>query len=235
MARLPRICPVGIPQHIIQRGNNHQACFANEQDFTTYAAWLKEYANEFEVEIHAWVFMTNHVHLLCTPNIKNGISNMMQALGRRYVRYFNNAYWRSGTLWEGRFKSCVIEEENYLLQVYRYIELNPVRAKMVKTPAEYKWSSYQINALGKKSELCTPHSLYLQLSSDTAGRLLEYQKLFNHALVSEQLTNIRDSTHKSLALGSERFKLEIEQLTGQRMVAGKRGRPKEPKGWCRNK
>jgi len=229
MARLPRICPVGIPQHIIQRGNNHQACFANEQDFTAYAAWLKEYANEFEVNIHAWVFMTNHVHLLCTPNINNGISNMMQALGRRYVRYFNNTYRRSGTLWEGRFKSCVIEEENYLLQVYRYIELNPVRAKMVKTPAEYKWSSYQVNALGKKSELCTHHSLYLRLGNDTAIRLVEYQKLFDIILLREKLDEIRINTHKGMAIGSNQFKVEIERLTGRRMTEGKRGRPKNLK------
>ena len=229
MARLPRICPVDIPQHIIQRGNNRHACFVTDQDFITYSAYLKEYADQFEVQVHAWVFMTNHVHLLCTPNVENGISNMMQALGRRYVRYFNNAYRRSGTLWEGRFKSCVIEEENYLLQVYRYIELNPVRAKMVKIPAEYKWSSYQINALGKESELCTPHPLYLRLGNDTAIRLIEYQKLFNIILLNEKLDEIRTTTHKGMAIGSNKFKLEIERLTGRRMTEGKRGRPKKLK------
>jgi len=226
MVRLARVCPVSIPQHIIQRGNNHQVCFAHEQDFITYTAYLKEYADEFEVDIHAWVFMTNHVHLLCTPNIENGISKMMQALGRRYVRYFNNRYRRTGTLWEGRFKSCLVEDEVYLLHVYRYIELNPVRAKMVQCAADYKWSSYQINALGKKSTLCSPHSLYYRLGTNSEQRMVEYQKLFDTALVSEQLSEIRATTQKGMALGGNKFKAEIEKLTGRRMTEGKRGRPK---------
>jgi len=153
----------------------------------------------------------------------------MQALGRRYVRFFNNHYRRTGKLWEGRFKSCLIEEENYLLQVYRYIELNPVRAGMVEAAEEYKWSSYQINALGKESELCTPHPLYLRLGNDTAIRLVEYQKLFDIRLLSEKLDEIRTTTHKVMAIGSNKFKLEIELLTGRRVTEGKRGRPKKLK------
>ena len=226
MARPPRTCPVGISQHVIQRGNNRQACFANQQDFITYTTYLKEYSEQFAVKIHAWVFMTNHVHLLCTPELENGISKMMQALGRSYVRYFNNNYRRTGTLWEGRFKSCLIEEEAYLLQVYRYIELNPVRAGMVKTPEEYKWSSYQINALGKNSELCTPHSLYLRLGNNAVQRLLAYQQLFDYILASEQLAEIRTTTHKGTAIGSLKFKQKIEKLTGRQMTEVKRGRPK---------
>jgi putative transposase len=226
MSRLHRICPVNIPQHIIQRGNNHQICFASETDFVTYAAYLKKYANKFEVDIHAWVFMTNHVHLLCTPKKEGGISNMMQSLGRGYVRYFNNVYYRSGTLWEGRFKFCIIEDEGYLLQVYRYIELNPVRAKMVESTADYKWSSYCVNALGKESTLCSPHYLYLQLHKNKEERLVAYKKLCSYGLAKKQLLEIRDNTNKNLAFGSQRFKLEIEKLTGRRMEAGKRGRPK---------
>jgi len=134
MVRLPRICLPGIPQHIIQRGNNRQPCFASDEDFATYAHWLDEYARKCEVAIHAWVFMTNHVHLLATPRTEDGISRLMQTLGRHYVRYFNYTYKRSGTLWEGRFKSCVVDEENYLLICQRYIELNPVRANMVVSP-----------------------------------------------------------------------------------------------------
>ncbi|MEZ9593140.1 transposase, partial [Shewanella sp. 10N.261.52.F9] len=149
MSRKPRANPIGIPQHIIQRGNNRQACFTSEQDFIAYTAWLKDYAKKFQVEIHAWVFMTNHVHLLCTPRENNAISQMMQSLGRQYVRYFNYTYKRSGTLWEGRYKSCLVQAEDYLLQLYRYIELNPVRANMVDDPCKYQWSSYQVNALGK--------------------------------------------------------------------------------------
>ncbi|MCL1045424.1 transposase [Shewanella electrodiphila] len=153
MPRKLRVSPIGIPQHVTQRGNNRQACFTSEQDFKAYSGWLKDHAKKFHVEIHAWVFMTNHVHLLCTPLHPNSISQMMQALGRQYVRYFNHTYKRTGTLWEGKFKSCLVQSEDYLIQLYRYIELNPVRANMVTDPAEYPWSSYQINALGKASQL----------------------------------------------------------------------------------
>ncbi len=119
MARLPRVSPVNVPQHIIQRGNNRQACFASKQDFASYVNWLKEYSKKYFVDIHAWVLMTNHVHLLCTPRMSNSISLMMQSLGRQYVRYFNVCYGRSGTLWEGRYKSCLVQAEDYLLHLYR--------------------------------------------------------------------------------------------------------------------
>ena len=127
MARLPRISLIGVPLHIIQRGNNRQVCFASAEDNVSYTDWLKEYSNRYQVDIHAWVMMTNHTHILCTPWQERAVSRMIQSLGRRYVRYFNNEYRRSGTLWEGRYRSCLIQEEKYLLEVYRYIELNPVR------------------------------------------------------------------------------------------------------------
>jgi len=139
MARLSRISPINRPVHLIQRGNNRQACFVSDEDHGAYAGWLKEYSPKYKVEIHAWVMMTNHVHLLCTPRQEGGVSKMMQSLGRRYVQYFNFEYRRSGTLCKGRFKSCLIQEERYLLEVYRYIELNPVRAEMVTDPGEYPW------------------------------------------------------------------------------------------------
>jgi putative transposase len=126
MSRLPRFCPIGIAQHIIQRGNNRQICFGCEQDFFAYVGGLKEFSVKCRVDIHAWVLMTNHVHLLCTPHEAGGVSRMMQALGRQYVRYFNHSYKRTGTLWEGRFESCLVEDEAYLIHLYRYIELNPV-------------------------------------------------------------------------------------------------------------
>jgi len=225
MARLSRVCPIGIPQHVIQRGNNRQVCFASEQDFATYTHWLKNYSKKYQVEIHAWVLMTNHVHLLCTPKANNALSLMMQSLGRQYVRYFNFSYKRTGTLWEGRFKSCLVQEENYLLQLYRYIELNPVRAGMVKEPSDYNWSSYQINALGKKSNLCTLHSLYLALANNKKIRQENYRELFKYQLEDELLEDIRLASNQGMALGNERFKAEIESLTGRRMTAKKRGRP----------
>jgi len=171
MPRKPRFSPLGLPQHIIQRGNNRQVCFGREEDFSAYLGWLKQFSVKFDVSVHAWVLMTNHVHLLCTPNAGNSISSMMQSLGRMYVRYFNYTYKRTGTLWEGRYKSCVVNADEYLFHLYRYIELNPVRAGMVDDPANYVWSSYQCNALGKVSELHTPHYLYLNLGNNPASRM----------------------------------------------------------------
>ena len=197
-----------------------------------YVDWLKEYAKKYNVSVHAWVLMTNHVHLLCTPSCVQGISKMMQSLGRMYVRYFNRSYKRTGTLWEGRFKSCLIQEENYLMQVYRYIELNPVRASMVDDPAEYFWSSYQCNALGKKSELLTPHAIYTRLGINEQERQLVYRKLFAHQVEGKLLDDIREATNKGSALGNGKFFADIERLTGQRLIEGKRGRPV---GWRKGK
>lgn len=225
MPRKPRVSPVDVPQHIIQRGNNRNVCFASEQDFKAYVNWLKEYSLKYGVEIHAWVFMTNHIHLLCTPRAQGSISQMMQALGRQYVRYFNFTYKRTGTLWEGRYKSSLVQEEGYLLHLYRYIELNPVRAKMVAQPAEYRWSSHQINALGKNSDLCTAHPIYLALGSSKIKRLARYRSLFKEYLNSRLLTDIRENTNSCLAIGNDKFKHEIERLTGRKMSKGKRGRP----------
>ena len=131
MPRQPRLCPPNIPQHIIQRGNNRQICFVANEDYAAYAHWLREYAGKSGVKIHAWVFMTSHVHLLVTPADEQAVSILMQNLGRHYVQYFNKVYKRSDTLWEGRFKSCLVQAADYLLQCYRYIEMNPVRAGMV--------------------------------------------------------------------------------------------------------
>jgi len=229
MPRLERITPVGIPIHVIQRGNNRQVIFADESDFKVFASWLKEYSEKFGVAVHAWCLMTNHVHLLCTCiDQESAISKMMQTLGRQYVRYFNKKYQRTGTLWEGRYRSCLVDDETYLFILYRYIELNPVRAGMVESPDQYAWSSYPINALGKASELCTPHSLYLMLGISEASRQANYRGLFQELLEKPLLDEIRQMTNKSLALGSERFKLEIERLTKRRVHPKARGRHK---GW----
>ncbi len=225
MARLPRISPIDVPVHVIQRGNNRQACFVSDEDHSAYAGWLKEYSKMYKVDIHAWVMMTNHVHLLCTPRQEGALSRMMQSLGRRYVRYFNFEYRRSGTLWEGRYRSCLIQEERYLLEVYRYIELNPVRAEMVTDSGEYRWSSYQINGLGKVSSLCTPHLEYLSLGQEPLERRKNYRALFTHHVDDVLLEEIRSNTNKGMAVGNDRFKEEIEALTGRRVRTKKRGRP----------
>jgi len=223
MARLPRLCYPGIPLHIIQRGTNRQACFASEEDFAAYASWLDEYSRKCLVAVHAWVFMTNHVHLLVTPQTGDGVSRMMQMIGRHYVRYFNYCYKRSGTLWEGRFKSCVVEADRYLLVCQRYIELNPVRASMVALPADYTWSSYQANGMGRNVKFWTPHPAYQELGKNKASRISAYRSLFKAYLDEEEINHIRHASNKCMALGSDKFKEEVEQLTGRRVTSLKRG------------
>ncbi|MBF8269547.1 MAG: protein of unknown function DUF1568 [Gammaproteobacteria bacterium] len=224
MPRLPRLNAIGLPQHIIQRGNNRQVCFSTDEDRAAYATWLLDYARKFAVHIHAWVFMTNHVHLLVTPWQGNAVSRMMQSLGRYYVRYYNKAYRRSGTLWEGRFKSCLVESTEYLLQCYRYIELNPVRAGMVEDPSEYVWSSYRCNGLGIQSKLITPHETYLQLGKTKDERLENYRELFRYQLDGHIVKEIRESVNKGMVFGSERFKVEIESNLKRRVRSEKPGR-----------
>lgn len=232
VARLSRISPADIPVHVIQRGNNRQVCFVSDEDYSVYAGWLQEYSKKYKVEVHAWVMMTNHVHLLCTPRIEGGVSRMMQSLGRRYVQYFNFEYRRSGTLWEGRFRSCLVQADRYLLELYKYIELNPVRAGIVANPGQYRWSSYQINGMGKISDLCTPHQVYLSLGATNSERMEIYQEFFTHHIASESLEEIRRDTQKGMAVGSDRFKEEIAALTGRRLTPKKRGRPA---GWRKEK
>jgi len=166
MARLPRLNMAGIPQHVVQRGNNKQACFFDEQDYTVYLDKLKHYSKKYSVDVHAYILMTNHVHILMTPQTETGVSRLMQALGRYYVRYVNQTYQRTGTLWEGRFKSALIDSENYFLLVSRYIELNPVRACMVEHPAQYPWSSYRGNATDVDIALLKPHFCYRALGGE---------------------------------------------------------------------
>ncbi|MCB1850520.1 MAG: transposase [Gammaproteobacteria bacterium] len=223
MARLPRVCLPGIPQHIIQRGNNQQACFTSDKDHAAYAHWLTEASKKYRVAIHAWVFMTNHVHLLATPETQDGLSKMMQIVGRHYVRYFNDSHRRTGTLWEGRFKSCVVDAENYLLVCQRYIELNPVRAGMVQQPADYRWSSYHSNALARESQLWTPHETWLNLGQTHQERSEVYRSLFARHIKPHDLEMVRDAVNKGMALGNSRFSDEIERICGRRLRPLKRG------------
>ena len=224
MPRTARITLAGIPQHIIQRGNNRQLCFASEQDMIAYAGWLRDYADKFEVDIHAWMLMTNHVHLLVTPYSATSTSKMMQSLGRMYVRYFNREYKRSGTLWEGRFKSCLVQSEQYLLECHRYIEMNPVAAKMVQHPAEYKWSSYRHNAQGKPSSLCTPHPEYTKLGKTTHERQVSYRTLFNGHIDPKIVKRISATTQAGLALGNKQFKQQVKALENQARAAKRKAR-----------
>lgn len=180
-------------------------------------------ASRSQVVVHAFVLMTNHVHLLVTPSDEQGVSRLMQAQGRKYVQYFNFTHHRTGTLWEGRYKSTLVDADNYVLAVYRYIELNPVRAGMVSHASEYPWSSYQSNAAGKSIKLLTPHTLYLRLGDTSAERQDAYRSLFQGTMPEQDITAIRDATNKGWVLGDERFKAQIEAKTGRRATYRGRG------------
>jgi putative transposase len=225
MPRKPRFNLVGIPQHVIQRGNNREPCFYTKQDYCRYLEDLKEAAKKYECRVHAYVLMTNHVHILVTPMVDHGISNMMQALGRRYVYYINKSYHRSGTLWEGRYKSSLIDSDKYLLVCMRYIELNPVRASMVEHPGEYKWSSYHRNAQSGYDSLIESHPGYLELGLNAAMRQAAYRELFENNLNNDTLHDIRESLNHELVLGRSYFKDKIEEITNRQVRMGVPGRP----------
>lgn len=229
MPRRPRVIVPNTPQHLIQRGNNRQACFYADEDYQFYLEWLKFHADKLGVEVHAYVLMTNHVHLLVSTDKTDAVGAMMKALGQRYVQYINKTYKRSGTLWEGRFRSCPIQAETYLFSCQRYIELNPVRANMLYHPAEHKWSSYAANAQGEASAIIKPHLLYNALGDDATKRQAAYRELFRYELDIGLVDEIRKATNSNYALGSELFTKQIEQALGRRARRGKSGRPKHIK------
>jgi putative transposase len=224
--RKPRFTIPGIPQHVIQRGNNREPCFLAEEDYGRYLQDLKETATKHGCRIHAYVLMTNHVHLLVTPLKEHAISATMQALGRRFVYYINKTYRRSGTLWEGRFKASLVDSEAYLLTCMRYIEMNPVRANMVSHPGEYRWSSYAANAQGKVDPVLTPHPLYLALDPEARVREHAYRELFRNHLDVDTLHDIREALNHELVLGRSYFKEKIEQMTNRQTELGLPGRPR---------
>ena len=213
MARLPRFDIPGQPQHVIQRGNNRSIIFVGEEDYEFYLKKLSEGCKKYQCDLHAYVLMTNHVHLLVTPHLEGGIGKLMQMLGRYYVQYFNFQYNRTGTLWEGRYKATVLDSEQYLLICSRYIELNPVRAGMVEHPVEYPWSSYHFNALGVENSLLTKHGLYSVLGEGVTDCQLAYRHLFEHHVPDRTIEAIRMATNKAWVLGTERFQQQIEDLT----------------------
>ena len=226
MPRRARLSLPGIPWHIIQRGNNRSVCFFAEEDYRFYLDHLGELAGRFGCAVHAYVLMTNHVHLLLTPRNADSAGLLMKHLGQRYVQYVNRGYRRSGTLWEGRFRSCLTQSEDYVLACYRYIELNPVRAGMVRHPREYRWSSYAANALGKADPLLSAHEEYRRLGRNEEARREAYRELFKAQLDPEVLGQIRGATNGNFALGSERFQKQIEAALGRRARRGTAGRPR---------
>lgn len=201
MARLPRLAAAGLPHHVIQRGNDRQTVFREDADYARYLGWLREVAAAHGLAVHAYVLMPNHVHLLVTPPTDAALSKAMQSLGRRYVRWFNDKYGRTGTLWEGRFRSTVIDADRYLLACSRYIELNPVRAGIVNAPELYRWSSYAHHAGVLVDPLVTDHPLVWALGNTPFERQLAYRRLFEVDLAPEFLQSLRSATNRGRALG----------------------------------
>lgn len=230
MARLPRVDLPGIPQHVVQRGNNRSACFFDDGDYRFYLECLRNAADKYDCKLHAYALMTNHAHLLVTSEVPAGISRMMQSVGRSYVRRVNGLYRRSGTLWEGRFKACLVDSEQYFLTCCRYIELNPVRAGMVAAPGDYRWSSYRVHAWGEVSPWLKEHEAYTALGRSREERQAAYRLLFRQCLDAEVLTAIRSAVNRLGVLGSLRFQEQVEATLARRVCPLPIGRPRRERG-----
>lgn len=232
MPRRARLVLPGIPLHIIQRGNNRSRCFYTDTDYLVYLDMLRECTDEAGCAVHAFVLMTNHVHLLISPGDPDAPGKMMQRLGQRYVQYVNRRQQRSGTLWEGRFRSCLVGDDRYLLVCQRYIELNPVRAGLASAPGLYPWSSYRANALGHQSSIVTPHPVYLSLDPVQAEREIAYRALFQEALPEREIAQIRQASNGNYTFGNDEFAAMAERELGRAAVPSSRGRLRSPLGNC---
>jgi putative transposase len=226
MARLPRLTVPGYPHHIIQRGNNRQAIVADHADYELLLALMDEHARQNQVAVHAYVLMSNHFHLLATPETAEGIPQMMQAVGRRYVRRHNLRHARTGTLWEGRYRSTLIQAERYLLACMVYIDLNPVRAGMVVEPAEYPWSSHQHYVGRRTDRLVTPHPLYWELGNTPFARDQAYDELVRTGISQGQQRALTDSALRGWALGEADYVADLQRRTERRVARAQAGRPR---------
>jgi len=216
-----------LPLHIVQRGHNRDACFFCDDDYQRYLHWLAQALVKEGVQLHAYVLMTNHVHLLLTPVNAASVARVLISIGRRYVQYINRTYRRTGTLWDSRYKASLVDVDGYLLACMRYIELNPVRAAMVKDPAHYRWSSYRNNALGQADPIVSPHATYSAIATEDRMRRNAYRGLFQSALEEQAVSDIRFALNQNVPLGNERFVSTIERMTGQRCDVRPRGRPRK--------
>lgn len=226
MARLPRLTVPGYPHHIIQRGNNRQAIFAGAGDYELLLALLEEHSRAAQVAVHAYVLMSNHFHLVATPETQDGIPQMMQAVGRRYVRHFNQVQARTGTLWEGRYRSTLIQAERYLLACMVYLDLNPVRAGIAPGPADYPWSSHAHYVGGAPDKLITPHPLYWELGNTPFAREVAYAELVRSGISSDQQGALTDSALRGWALGDLDYVADLQKRTERRVLKAAAGRPR---------
>lgn len=227
MPRQPRLIVVGYPHHIISRGNNRSVIFYNDKDRRFFIECLKAAKEKTESKIYAYCLMTNHVHLLLEPSSEDGIGDLIQSLGRRYVRYINQTYKRTGTLWEGRFKSSLVSKDEYLLVCARYIELNPIRAKMVDNPKDYSWSSFGFRAEGRTDELLDEDPVYKGLGKTPRERQTNYKEWFKRSIPKEELSLIRNAVQKGGIFGNKGFLDRVAQLTGRDVILRPRGRPRK--------
>lgn len=231
MARQPRFALPGQPQHIIQKGNNRKVIFNSDRDYRFYLDKLEEKSKEHQLEIHAYVLMPNHTHILATPNAEDSISKVLQSLGRCYAQYYNYIHSRTGTLFEGRYKATLVDSETYLLDCYRYIELNPVRSGIVDDPAEYFWSSHRCNALGLEDGVVTPHKKYQSLGGGRNSCCDEYNKISRYPLDKSIVEEITEATNKSWVLGDNRYKSNIEKILNRRSSPKPRGGDRKSTKW----
>jgi putative transposase len=228
MSRLPRFFLPGVPLHVVQRGNDRRSIFLESDDYAFCRDCFWHAARKCGVAIHAYVLMTNHLHVLATPACATSLPRMMQSVGRVYVQYFNSKCARTGTLWEGRYKAAIVDDEHYLLTCMRYIELNPVRAGMVSNPGEYPWSSFRANGLGDADPIVTHHPAFAQLGSTPGDRRVAYRELFRSAIPEDEVCAIRDATQNAWALGSAAFRSKASALS-RRSERLPRGRPRKEK------
>ncbi len=227
MARKPRLFVPDVPYHIVQRGNNKTKIFLSEADYVFFLNVLKESKRKYPCFIYAYCLMDNHFHLLVKPEAKENVSLLMKLLGAKYVRYINKNYNRTGTLWEGRFKCLLIEEESYFLTCLHYIEMNPLRAGIVGLPSAYKWSSYRFRAFGEENDILDLDPWYKSLGHNAQMRQFNYRHLFENQILDQSLQRIREMTNKDGMMGSENFKQQIENILNRKIVFRTPGRPKK--------
>ena len=225
MPRRARVALGGVPWHIVQRGNNRGTCFFDDDSRRRFLRILAELAPRWDCQIHAWVLMTNHFHLLLTPEHAGGPAGLMKNLGQRHVQSTNRRFGRTGSLWEGRFRSALAQDGAYVINCYRYIELNPVRAGIVEHPADFPWSSYRHNGEAEPSDMLAPHPDYLALGESAGKRAEHYRSLLAAGLDASQMTAIRDSTNGNFVFGGEEFSARIAAALGRRVVPARPGRP----------
>lgn len=227
MPRLPRLNLIDIPQHIVQVGHNNLPCFFDEEDYQFYLDSLRNAADQYRVDVHAYVLLPNMIQIIASPRVPDGIPSMMQSLGRRYVQFVNHRYRRSGTLWAGRYKSSLIDSDSYLLTCYRYVESRPIYLGLAESMDGYRWSSFRHHANIEQSNVIKDHRLYLSLGKKPQARAEAYQELFRYRFDRRLLEYIAETIKLGQILGGDVFKDKIEQIANQRVRPLKRGRPKK--------